>query len=184
MQVELAMADAIEEYRFADDGAAPNNPILPLLVYRRALASGDDSADACAALFARNGWPGAWRNGIYAHHHFHSTAHEVLGFAAGAARVRFGGEHGRSVAVAAGDVVVIPAGVAHKCEEKSADLLVVGAYPRGQRPDLLQPDPRSHARAVAAIAAVPLPGLGPVFGAGGPLARRWRAAAGYRQRPL
>ena len=170
-------AVAIEEYRFADDGETPNNPVLPLVVYRGALSGGGDRAGACAALFEQNGWPGAWYNGIYGHHHFHSTAHEVLGIAAGAARVRFGGEHGRSVAVAAGDVVVVPAGVAHKCEEKSPDLLVVGSYPRGQNPDMMQPGAAGHTRA-AAIAAVPLPGMDPVFGVGGPLVRRWRAAAG------
>ena len=174
---ETVRPGAIEEYRFADDGEAPNNPLLPLVVYRSALTLDGDAAAACAARFARHGWPGAWRNGIYAHHHFHSTAHEVLGIAAGAARVRFGGEHGATVAVAAGDVVVIPAGVAHKCEEASRDLLVVGAYPRGQQPDLARPGAAARERAVTAIAAVPLPPMDPVFGADGPLVERWRGGA-------
>ena len=116
----------VETYHFADDGVVPNNP-LPLVVYRGVLAEGGDRASACEAMFARNGWPGAWRNGIYGHHHYHSTAHEVLGIAAGNARVRLGGEGGQTVELRAGDVAVIPAGVAHKRESASADLLVIGS---------------------------------------------------------
>src|SRR5256886_16629179 len=83
----------VETYRFNDDGTVPNNP-LPLVVYRRVLAESGDRAAACEAMFARNGWPGAWHNGIYGHHHYHSTAHEVLGIAACNARVRLGGGGG------------------------------------------------------------------------------------------
>ncbi|MGH7038287.1 MAG: cupin domain-containing protein [Stellaceae bacterium] len=166
----------IEEYRFADDGQIPNNPHLPLLVYRGALDPGGDAAQACEALFARHGWTGAWRDGIYAHHHYHSTAHEVLGIVAGSAEVRFGGEGGRRVVVAAGDVVVIPAGVAHKCEAASSDLLVVGAYPRGRTPDLRRAGAEERAHALAKIARVPLPEADPVRGGEEPLIKRWRAA--------
>ena len=34
-----------------------------------------------SGLFRRHDRRGAWGNGIYAHHHLHSTAHEVLGAA-------------------------------------------------------------------------------------------------------
>jgi len=135
----------IETHSFADDGIVPNNPALPLLVYRGVLAGNADPAGAFEALFQRHGWPDAWRNGIYAHHHYHSTAHEVLGIARGTARVRLGGESGRSVELCAGDVVVIPAGVAHKRESASGDLLVVGAYPAGQNPDICRADPAGRA---------------------------------------
>jgi hypothetical protein len=57
----------VETYRFIDDGTVPNNP-LPLVVYRGALAESGDRASACERMFDRNGWPGAWRNGIYGHH--------------------------------------------------------------------------------------------------------------------
>jgi uncharacterized protein YjlB len=117
---------AIETYRFADDGTVPNNP-LPLVVYRGALPESGDRAAFCEAMFARNGWPDSWRNGIHPYHHYHSTAHEVLGVARGSARVRLGGEQGQSVELRAGDVVVIPAGVAHKREAGSSDLLVIGS---------------------------------------------------------
>ncbi len=170
---------AVETYRFADDGVAPNSP-LPLVVYRGALPAGEDRAALCERMFAAHGWPDAWRNGIYAHHHYHSTAHEVLGIARGSARVRLGGEAGQTVELNAGDVVVIPAGVAHKSESASRDLLVIGAYPRGQRPDLCRAEAGGRAQAFAAIAAVPLPSADPVTGRAGPLLECWR---GYRQRP-
>jgi uncharacterized protein YjlB len=127
---------AIELYRLADDGVIPNNAALPLIVYRGALPPSGDVAGEFETLFARNGWSGGWRNGIFAYHHYHSTAHEVLGLARGRARVRFGGDGGESVEVRAGDVVVVPAGVGHKRESASADLVVIGAYPEGKRPDL------------------------------------------------
>lgn len=166
---------AVETYRFADDGTVPNNPVLPLVVYRGALPAGGDRAARCEQIFAAHGWPDAWRNGIYAQHHYHSTAHEVLGIVRGSTEVRFGGENGRTVAVRAGDVVVIPAGVAHKREAASGDLLVIGAYPQGQSPDMCRADAAGRARALDAIAAVPLPAEDPVAGGAGPLLQCWRA---------
>jgi uncharacterized protein YjlB len=164
---------SVETYHFADDGIVPNNPSLPLVLYRGALGAEGDRANACEAMFARNGWPDAWRNGIYGHHHYHSTAHEVLGVAAGSARVRLGGETGKTVELRAGDVVVIPAGVAHKREAASADLLVIGAYPSGQQPDICRAEIGRHDRAVANIAAVPLPAADPVTGRADPLLECW-----------
>jgi uncharacterized protein YjlB len=175
--VDKADALVIEEHLFADDGRVPNNPRLPLIVYRGALATGPGAAAACEARFAGNGWSGGWRAGIYAYHHYHSTAHEALGIVSGSARVRLGGEDGAIVEVRAGDVVVIPAGVAHKGEGASPDLLVVGAYPGGHGPDMRVPGASERERALANIAAVPLPATDPVCGKPGPLLERWVAAA-------
>ncbi|MBV8493695.1 MAG: cupin domain-containing protein [Alphaproteobacteria bacterium] len=162
----------VETFRFADDGTVPNNS-LPLVVYRGALKDESDRAGACERLFDRNGWPGAWRNGIYGHHHYHSTAHEVLGIAAGNARVRLGGDNGQTVELRTGDVVVIPAGVAHKRESASPDLLVIGSYPRGQSPDHCRAEPGVHNQAIDRIAGVPLPDADPVTGGAGPLLDCW-----------
>lgn len=170
----------IETLELADDGIVPNNA-LPLVVYRGALGESRDRAGECVALFNRNGWPNPWRNGIYGHHHFHSTAHEVLGIAAGSARVRLGGENGESVELFAGDVVVIPAGVAHKRESASGDLLVIGAYPKGQSPDICRAEAAEHDRAAANVASVALPATDPVMGASGPLFDHWKR---QRQRPV
>jgi uncharacterized protein YjlB len=165
----------IEEHRFTDDGGVPNNPSLPVVIYRAALDTG--SATACETLFATNDWGAAWIDGIYAHHHYHSTAHEVLGIAAGSVRVRFGGEHGKLLELGAGDVVVIPAGVAHKNEGASPDLTVVGAYPGGKTPDMRKPAAREREEVLRNIGEVGLPARDPVYGPAGPLLDRWRRAA-------
>src|ERR1700689_1571043 len=153
----MTQSPDIEIYVFADDGIVPNNPALPLVLYRGALGQAGDLAARFEDMFEANGWPGAWRNGIYGHHHYHSTAHEVLGIARGTARVRLGGENGATVELRAGDVVVIPAGVAHKREAASGDLLVIGSYPKGQRPDICRADAGSHDKAAGNVARVGLP---------------------------
>ena len=109
----------IEEHWFDDDGVVPNNPRLPLVVYRGVLESGSGAAAACETLFASNGWSGGWRGGVYPYHHYHSTAHEALGMVAGSAKVRLGGDSGTVIDLYAGDVVVIPAGVAPKARPQA-----------------------------------------------------------------
>jgi uncharacterized protein YjlB len=170
-------AATIEEHLFTDDGHVPNNSLLPLIVYRGVLDTGPHAAADCEALFAGNDWSASWRDGVYAHHHYHSTAHEVLGIAAGSVRVRLGGEGGKSVELRAGDVVVIPAGVAHKNEGASPNLVVVGAYPGGKSPDMCKPGARERERALRNIGEVALPIRDPVYGKLGPLLERWRGAA-------
>jgi uncharacterized protein YjlB len=164
----------MEEHWFDDDGVVPNNPRVPLVVYRGVLESGPGAAAGCETLFAGNGWSGGWRGGVYPYHHYHSTAHEALGIVAGSAKVRLGGDSGTVVNLHAGDVVVIPAGVAHKGEAASPDLLIVGAYPGGRGPDMRIPGKGDREQALANIAAVPPPATDPVCGRSGPLIERRR----------
>jgi uncharacterized protein YjlB len=164
----------VEAIRLEDDGVIPNNPRLPLLVYAGAVdAAGADPAGRFEEIFGANGWSGAWRDGIYPFAHYHSTAHEVLGIARGAAKVRFGGAKGVELTVRAGDVVVIPAGVGHQNLGASEDLLVVGAYPGGADFDLCRGQADERPRALDNIARVGLPASDPVHGARGPLLAHW-----------
>jgi uncharacterized protein YjlB len=165
---------SVAVHLFADDGTIPNNPRLPLLIYRAVLAPGEaDPAAAFEALFTRHDWPAAWRDGIYPFPHFHSTAHEALGIARGRATVRLGGATGITAEVAAGDALVIPAGVGHQNLGASPDLLVVGAYPRGQEMDLCRGRPGERPGTLRRIALVPLPSGDPVAGRDGALASAW-----------
>jgi len=159
---------------FADDGLVPNNP-MPFLVYKGALAldRGEPEA-AIEKLFGANGWGAMWRNGVYDFLHYHATVHEVLGIARGHARVRFGGAKGEELAIAAGDVAILPAGTGHQCLSASDDFSVVGAYPPGPPMDLQRATPENRARAVKTIPHVEVPKTDPVMGADGPLVRLWR----------
>lgn len=161
-----------ETVTFAGDGAFPNSR-LPVLVYRGLDLAG--TAAGAEEAFAANNWLGAWRDGIFPFHHFHSTAHEVLAIVGGDARVTLGGPDGQTFEVTRGDVLVLPAGTGHRNEGSSGDFLVVGAYPDGMDWDLRRGDPAEYAEAQRTIDAVPLPAADPVRGADGPLRRLWRA---------
>jgi uncharacterized protein YjlB len=161
---------------FNDDGIFPNSP-LPLLFYRQALAPNtEDPASSFEQRFAENDWTNSWRNGVYSFPHYHSTSHEVLGVYSGTANLRLGGKDGQNVEVQAGDVIVIPAGVAHQNISASNDFGVVGAYPGGRQWDLLRGLPGERPKADHNIAALPLPEKDPIYGVEGPLRRIWKSA--------
>src|SRR5690349_22103415 len=125
--------DGFETFLLAAAGAFPNNDRLPVILYRDVVAlAAIEPAASLEAVFLSNGWDGVWRNGIFGYHHYHATAHEVLGIASGTVTVELGGDDGTIVELEPGDVVVLPAGVAHRNVDSSPDLVVVGAYPAGQ----------------------------------------------------
>ncbi len=162
---------APKRFLLADDGRFPNSKLCAL-VYERALLAAD-LASAFEQRFERNGWSGSWRNGLFRTHHYHSTAHEVLGVYRGSVRARLGGPSGPVVTLSAGDVAILPAGVAHKNEGQSSDFAVVGAYPKGTSADVRYGTSTERPRADRNIAAVPLPPADPVLGRQGPLVSLW-----------
>src|SRR4051795_5578943 len=142
----------------------PNHPSFAVLVYHDVEPAARGDADAVRALFAEHGWRGAWVDGVFDFHHFHSTSHEVLAVVAGSATLELGGPQGRAFDLRAGDVVVLPAGTGHRRAAASSDFTVVGAYPAGQEDyDLLrEADDAARSR----IAALGVPGADPVGGDG------------------
>src|SRR5438874_11795411 len=165
-----------EQFSFKDDGVFPNS-VLPVLLYRQAfMTEAGDRASVVEQRFAENDWTNSWRNGVYSFAHYHSTTHEVLGVYGGTATLRLGGERGSNVAVDAGDVIVIPAGVAHQNIGASDDFSVVGAYPGGRQWDLLRGLRGERPKADDNIAALPMPENDPIYGAEGPLRKIWKSA--------
>lgn len=157
-----------------DDGTFPNNGKLPLLIYKGAIdIPNQNPAGAVERIFHDNGWGGSWRNGIYSYHHYHSTAHEVLGIYGGVVDVQLGGPTGFTIEGKAGDVIIIPAGVAHKNLGSSNDFRCVGAYPPGQSWDMNYGKPGERPKTDENIVNVPLPGTDPVYGIDGQLVKSW-----------
>ena len=152
-------------------------PSLPLVVYRGPLTF-EGAADPAAVFeesFARHGWVNSWRNGIFDFLHFH-TPHTRCWASSGAMpRSSSAARKAGRSSFGAGDVAVLPAGTGHRRTACSADLLVVGAYPKGGTYDQPRPTQISHGAAVAAIARTPLPGQDPVYGRDGPLKVLWNA---------
>jgi uncharacterized protein YjlB len=183
---DVLQTPQVAHYLLHDNDTYPDNAEagskLPLLVYQRALAlPNEDPPSVIEALFEAHQWGGSWRNGIYSFHHYHSTAHEVLGVYRGTAEVQLGGEEGVVLSVKPGDVVIIPAGVAHKNLGASADFRVVGAYPIDQHPDMqrgyrpLGEKSGERSQIYQNIASVPLPKADPIYGQQGPLMAYWAA---------
>ncbi|CAN5859354.1 cupin domain-containing protein [soil metagenome] len=164
----------VTPFFLAKNGAFPNNPNLPLLLYRQVLSGSDYPEKEFKEAFRKNDWGGTWVNGVFAYHHYHSTAHEALGVLAGTATLIFGGPGGKEIAVRAGDMVVLPAGTAHCRKKSSSDFKVIGAYPKGQEEyDLCteDDDPDDKKENIRRTA---LPTADPLAGIDGPLGQQWK----------
>ncbi|KAL7272799.1 hypothetical protein RUND412_004374 [Rhizina undulata] len=127
-----------ETYLLPPTAEIPNSP-YPLLHYRSVFPP-PVRAETISRHFDHNSWPAQWQSNMYHQSHYHSTTHEALGITRGSARLRFGvsdseasDERRVELDVDQGDVLVIPAGVAHRCLIERDGFNMVGAYPRGSR---------------------------------------------------
>jgi len=168
-------SDASFSYHvFAPERNFPNNLKLPVLFYKQVLQLGGNAEHEVKELLRKNGWKNSWTDGIFNYHHYHSTAHEVLAVIEGDCMLQLGGDDGNIQKIMKGDVVVIPAGVAHKNIASSPDFTVIGAYPDGQDYDINKGEPGEVEKAKQNILKVPLPNLDPVFGDKGPVKESWK----------
>ncbi len=169
-----AIKSSVAVYYISDDGLFPNNNPLPVLFYKSILRLPKlFPARAVINLFAGNDWSNSWKASIYDYHHYHSITHEVLGVYKGKTKVQLGGEYGIELTIEKGDVLIIPAGVAHKNLTPKNTFKCVGAYPGGMDYDMKTGKQGERPEADENIRAVPIPLKDPVFGLKGELPENW-----------
>ncbi|KAF4471324.1 Cupin 1 [Fusarium albosuccineum] len=133
----------VNKYHLFPTDHIPNSP-RPLLHYKNVLAKRPGASHCDPAevwdMFTKNGWRVEWifRYGPTQLSHFHSKAHECMAVMSGTATIRFGvadtsedleentygaawEKGGVELQAEAGDVFVIPAGVAHKTHKTKPD---------------------------------------------------------------
>lgn len=163
----------IKEIQLQDDGIFPNSR-LPALLYKAALNIPHMfPATNVQQLFEQNNWSNCWDSGIFEYHHYHSITHEVLGIYSGTTVVQLGGENGPQIKLEKGDVLLIPAGVAHKNLGSENDIGCVGAYPDGKKYDMNYGYPGERPETEKNINKVPIPLTDPVFGTNDGLTDIW-----------
>ena len=164
----------VETHVLGENGNFPNNATRPVLIYRNVLRfEGGDAGSEVEQLFHSHDWSNSWHDGIFRFHHYHSTTHEVLGIYRGISKVILGGEGGFTTELGKGDVVVIPAGVAHKNLGSSGDFACIGAYPGGADYDMNYGKVGERPGTDQRITRVPVPPMDPVYGDHGPLIDSW-----------
>jgi uncharacterized protein YjlB len=153
----------------------PNNKHLPVLVFKQVLQLPQSGGnDIVQKRFESNDWKNCWNGDVFQYHHYHSNAHEALGISNGNIMLQLGGEDGSIISLSKGDVILIPAGVAHKNVGSSDTFSCVGAYPKGQEYDVNYGKPEEREKAEENIANVYMPLTDPIFGNKGPLHQHWK----------
>lgn len=155
-------------------GHFPGNLRYPLLIYKQVFSAINESPETIQSVLKQNNWIHSWVDSIYDFHHYHSNTHEVLGILSGNCQVQFGGEQGPIYTVNQGDVVILPAGVAHKSLNMSTDFRCIGAYPLDVGYDMNYGKLEECVKAFESIKQVELPKKDPVFGERGLLFQYWK----------
>jgi uncharacterized protein YjlB len=161
-RMKMEQSIAIEKIVLQDDGTFPNSP-FPALLYKGVL----DIPMLFPAmhikhLLEKNGWSNSWDAGVFEYHHYHSITHEVLGIYKGRAKLQLGGTKGPQIFVEKGDVLIIPAGVAHKNLGAENAVGVIGAYPGGRDYDINYGKPGERPGTDRNISKVPVPATDPI----------------------
>ena len=165
-----------QQYFIKDDGIFPNS-ILPVLYYPDSLKLPPlFSSRHVKNIFEKTGWTNNWRSGIYTYHHYHSTTHEVMAIIRGKTTIQLGGDNGIKLTIKKGDVLVVPAGVAHKNLGNEKDAIAIGGYPGGRNHDMNYGNPEERPATDNKIKKLPVPSNDPLFGKSIGLSKIWRTA--------
>lgn len=170
----------VEALYLADTGTVPNSR-LPVVVYKAAFSpqapSSSDVDQGLTQLAWRNGWKVDWveSDAVFRYTHYHTTAHEVLAVLDEVAAIRLGGEGSKTVVhVSPGDLLGIPAGVAHRRISGNQYFRVAGLYLAGAKWDLMRVTPANYRKAQHNLPNVELPEADPLYGQDGPLMQYWK----------
>jgi uncharacterized protein YjlB len=169
----LTMNVQPKQYHIKDNGTFPNSE-LPVLHYKKVLElPAMFPAVAIKRLFKEHNWTNNWRNGIFTFHHYHSNTHEALAVVKGFTTLQLGGDDGLKVMIEKGDVIIIPAGVAHRNLGHEKQVICVGGYPDGRSYDMNYGKTGERPGTDENIAAIPKPATDPVMGHDGGLPEIW-----------
>jgi uncharacterized protein YjlB len=154
----------VRKYLLKPEGNIPNSP-LPVIHYKRIIELPFFfPASYLRSLFKKNNWKNCWTSGIFEYDHYHSVTHEVMGVYKGKTTLQLGGKNGIKIKIEKGDVLIIPAGVAHRNLKKENAVKCVGAYPNGKNYDMNYGEKKELTRAIKNIKKVKMPKRDPVFG--------------------
>jgi len=153
------------------------NSTLPVLYYKNALKDslGESfTADDVLELFERNGYTNGWVNGIHSEHHFHPNTHEVLACVEAQGMVQIGGDRGEITQFRKGDILLVPAGVAHKKVDGDMKFQVVGAYPEELSPEMQYGNADDYESMRSRSEEVEVPKTDPLTGSPGAVDEYWK----------
>lgn len=169
---------ASNHYLIKSNHRFPNSE-LPVILYKGILQVPSILPEFyIKKLFRKNGWYNSWNAGIFTYNHYHSITHEVLGFYKGETNLLLGGDNGIRVNVKKSDVLIIPAGVAHKNLGEEKDIQCIGAYPGGMDYDMNYGRASERPQTDKNIRAVPLPEKDPVLASMGEIQKHWKMYTG------
>ncbi|KAI5241433.1 hypothetical protein E4T43_05506 [Aureobasidium subglaciale] len=163
----------ISKHQIPAHGLTPNTSIQkkPLLLYRGAFRANTRASQIEEHLRGLGVVEPAWRYTMYSTSHFHTTSHEVLCISHGSASLCFGHEDNPSCVketVKQGDVVIVPAGVAHRLlNDLEGGFEMVGSYPKGKSWDMCYGKKGEEGK-VKGIGGLGWFGKDPLYGETGP----------------
>lgn len=171
MSLAALSALRVSKYQIPAWKGSPNTSIQnkPLLIYHEAFQN--SSASKIEAHLQSVGVVDPqWRYTMYSQSHFHSNTHEVLSISSGSAKCCFGHEDNPDrvePVLSKGDVVIVPAGVAHRLLEDYGGFQMVGSYPVGKNWDMCygKADEEDKIKGISQLGWFQ---KDPVYGASGP----------------